>query len=203
MPPGSGQELLEAAVSYALAGAAITTPAQLSCPTPCAGWDLQTLLGHLSDSVGELTDLIGNPGGAAPAAPPGPWPQGDPVARLRGQAARLRAACATARAAARLVAIGDREITASMVAVTGAIEITVHGWDIFAACGTHRPVPPGLASALLPAAALLVTPRTRPGLFTGPIRLPSSARPGDQLLAFLGRQPRPPGRRIVPAPGLT
>lgn len=80
----------------------------------------------------------------------------------------------------------------SIVAVTGAIEITVHGWDIFSACGTYRPVPPGLASALLPAAALLVTPRTRPGLFAGPVWLPGSACPGDQLVAFLGRQPRSP-----------
>ena len=115
-----------------------------------------------------------------------------PVAGLRGQAARLRAACAAAGAAARLVAIGDREITASIVAVTGAIEITVHGWDIFSACGTYRPVPPGLASALLPAAALLVIPDTRPGLFADPVRLPGSACPGDQLVAFLGRQPRSP-----------
>jgi hypothetical protein len=79
-----------------------------------------------------------------------------------------------------------------MVVVTSAIEITVHGWDIFSACGTYRPVSPGLASALLPAAALLVTPRTRPGLFADPIRLPGSACPGDQLVAFLGRQPRSP-----------
>jgi hypothetical protein len=48
------------------------------------------------------------------------------------------------------------------------------------------------ASALLPAAALLVTPRTRPGLFAGPVRLPGPACPGDQLVAFLGRQPRSP-----------
>jgi hypothetical protein len=32
--------------------------------------------------------------------------------------------------AGRRVAIGDRELTASMAAVAGAIEITVHGWDI-------------------------------------------------------------------------
>jgi uncharacterized protein (TIGR03086 family) len=192
IPPGSGRELLDAAVSYALAGAAAATPAQLSCPTPCTSWDLQMLLDHLSDSIGELADLIGNAGAVASAAPPGPWPEGDPVARLRGQAARLRAACATPRAASRLVAIGDREITASMVAVTGAIGISVHGWDIFSACGTYRPVPPGLASALLPAAALLITPRTRPGLFAGPVRPPSSACPGDQLVALLGRQPRFP-----------
>ena len=192
IPPGSGRELLGAAVSYALAGAAIATPAQLSRPTPCTSWDLQTLLDHLSDSISELTDLIGNAGTAASAAPPGLWPRGDPAARLRGQSARLRAACATPRAATDLVAIGDREITASMVAVTGAIEITVHGWDIFSACGAYRPVPPGLASALLPAAALLVTSRTRPGLFAGPVRLPGLASPGDQLVAFLGRQPRSP-----------
>jgi uncharacterized protein (TIGR03086 family) len=192
IPSGSGRELLDAAVGYALAGAAIATPAQLSRPTPCTSWDLQALLDHLTDSIGELTDLIGNAGAGAPAAPPGPWPEGDPVAGLRGQAARLRAACATAGAAARLVAIGDREITASIVAVTGAIEITVHGWDIFSACGTYRPVPPGLASALLPAAALLVIPNTRPGLFADPVRLPGSACPGDQLVAFLGRQPRSP-----------
>ena len=39
-----------------------------------------------------------------------------------------------------------------MVAVTGAIEITVHGWDISVACGARRPVPPGLAAVLLPIA---------------------------------------------------
>ena len=141
IPPGSGRELLDAAVSYALAGAAIATPAQLSRPTPCTSWDLQTLLDHLSDSIGELTDLIGNAGTAAPAAPPGPWPEGDPTARLRGQAARLRAACAAPRAATRLVAIGDREITASMVALTGAIEITVP-LGIFPACGPPAVPPP-------------------------------------------------------------
>ena len=70
-----------------------------------------------------------------------------------------------------------------MVAVTGAIEITVHGWDISVACGAHRPVPPGLAVLLLPIAPLLITPGTRPGLMTDPVRLPGPACPGDQLVA--------------------
>ena len=81
-----------------------------------------------------------------------------------------------------------------MVAVTGALEITVHGWDIWVACGARRPVPSGLAAVLLPIAPLLITPGTRPGLFADPVRLPGPARPGDQLVAFLGRQPRTPGR---------
>lgn len=112
--------------------------------------------------------------------------------RLREQAARLLGACAAAGPAGRRVAIWDRELTASMVAVTGAIEITAHGWDIWVACGASEPVPPGLAVILLPLAPLFVTPGTRPGLFADPVRLPGPACPGDQLVAFLGRQPHRP-----------
>jgi len=198
VPLGSGPELLESAVSYALAGAGMATSRLLSRATPCSGWDLETLLDHLSDSIGVLGEAI-TTGGVAATAPPGPpRPGPGPVAHLRGQAARLLAACAAAGPAERLVAVGDRELTTSLAVLTGAIEITVHGWDIFAACGAPRPVPPGLAAVLLPAAALLVTPGTRPGLFAGPVRLPGPACPGDQLVAFLGRQPR---RLGAPGPG--
>lgn len=182
----SEEQLLASAVSYALEGAALASPRPLTNPTPCSGWDLGTLLDHVIESAGELGDAIaaGGPGVAHPG------PERDPVTRLRTEAARLLAACAAAGPAGRLVAIGDRQLTAGMVAVTAAIEITVHGWDIHAACGASEPVPAYLAEALLPAAALLVTPGTRPGLFAGPVRLPATARPGDQLVAFLGRQPR-------------
>jgi hypothetical protein len=76
-----------------------------------------------------------------------------------------------------------------MVALAAAIEISAHGWDIWVACGAGRPVPPGLAAVLLPVAPLLITPGVRPGLFAAPVRLPGPACPGDQLVAFLGRQP--------------
>jgi uncharacterized protein (TIGR03086 family) len=189
-----GRELLEAAVSYALASAALGTPQLLRRPTPCQGWDLETLLDHLSDSIGVLHEAVTAGEVSASAAPPGhPRPAPDPVARLRGQAARLLTACAVAGPAGRLVAIGDRELTASMAALTGAIEITVHGWDIAVACGASRPVPPGLAALLLPVAPLLITPGTRPGLFADPVQLPAPASHSDQLVAFLGRRPHPPG----------
>jgi uncharacterized protein (TIGR03086 family) len=192
-PLSRGRELLETAVSYALAGAALCTPQLLRRPTPCQGWDLETLLDHVSDSIGVLHDAI-SAGyvGASAALPgyPGPWP--DPVARLRGQAARLLGACDVGGPAVRRVAVEDRELSAGMVAVTGAIEITVHGWDISVACGARRPVPPGLAAVLLPIAPLLITPGSRPGLFADPVRLRSPASPGDQLVAFLGRRPLSP-----------
>ena len=189
-PLSSGLELLESAVSYALAGAAMATPQLLSRPTPCLGWDLEALLDHLADSVGVFHEAIATGCVGARPAPDHPGP--DAGARLRGQAVGLLAACAACGPAERLVTIGDRELTASMVAAAGAIEIAVHGWDIWAACGASRPVPPGLAAVLLPIAPLLITPGTRPGLFADPVRLPGPAGPGDQLVAFLGRRPRLP-----------
>jgi len=185
----SERVLLGAAVRYALAGAGMATPRLMARPTPCAGWDLAALLDHLGDSIGALGEAIatGRVGARAPPGPPGPEP--GLVARLRGRADRLLAACAAAPAAGRLIAVGDRELTARLVAVTGAIEISVHGWDIFAACGTPRPVPAGLAAVLLPIAPLLIPLGARPGLFAAPVRLPGPARPGDQLVAFLGRRP--------------
>jgi uncharacterized protein (TIGR03086 family) len=191
-PLSRGRELLETAVSYALASAALGTPQLLQRPTPCPGWDLETLLDHVSDSIEVLHEAINAGDVSASAASFGyPRPAPDPVARLRGQAARLLAACAVAGPAGRRVAVGNRELSAAMVAATGAIEITVHGWDISVACGARRPVPPGLATVLLPIAPLLITPETRPGLFADPVQLPGQASAGDRLVAFLGRHPRP------------
>jgi uncharacterized protein (TIGR03086 family) len=188
-----GLQLLAAAVRYTLAGAGLVTPPLLSRPTPCADWDLERLVDHVSDSAGVLHQAI-TAGCAGLPPPPGDGPPGlDPVRGLHRQTTRLLASCAAAAGPApRLVVIGDRELTTNMVALAGALEITVHGWDISVACGAGRPVPPGLAAILLPLAPLLITPATRPGLFADPVPVPAQASPGDQLVAFLGRQPQAP-----------
>ena len=187
-----GGQLLASAVRYALASAGTVTPPMLSLPTPCAEWDLEALLDHVSDSADALDQAIAA-GCAGLTPPPGDGRPGpDPVWSLRRQTARLLATCAAADPARRLVAIGDRELTTNMVALAGALEITVHGWDISAACGPGEPVPIGLAAILLPLAPLLITPATRPGLFADPVPVPAQASLGDQLVAFLGRQPRAP-----------
>jgi uncharacterized protein (TIGR03086 family) len=188
-----GLWLLRSAVGYALTATGSASSARLAAPTPCAGWDLGILLAHVADSMGVLGEAIAA-GPAAPGPPPGAGsPGGDPWVTLRCRAAGLLAACAMAGPDERLVVIGDRWLPASMTAVAGALEITVHGWDIAASCGSPRPVPPGLAAVLLPVAPLLITPATRRGLFADPVRVPGRPVPGDQLVAFLGRQPRPPG----------
>ena len=77
-PLSRGLELLESAVSYALAGAAPVTPQLLPRPTPCPGWDLETLLDHVGDSIGVLTGAM--TGDGASTAPPGyPGPVAGPA----------------------------------------------------------------------------------------------------------------------------
>ena len=198
-PLRRGLELLGWAISYALASTRLATPQRLLCPTPCADWDLGLLLQHVSDSVGVLHEAIaaGCIGAGPLAGDEGPEP--DPVSGLYRRAGQLLAACALAGPpgpAGHPVTIGDRELAAKTVVATGAIELTVHGWDIAVACGSRRPVPPDLAALLLPIAPLFITPGTRAGLFADPVPVPGRACPGDQLVAFLGRQPRhpaPPG----------
>jgi len=184
--------LLEQAVSYALASVGQVTPRLLPLATPCEGWDLRTLLLHVSDSLGVLAEAM-RVGHIALSPPPAPEPaaEADPLPCLRRRARDLLGACAAAGAEDRLVAIADRELTASMVTAAGAIEIAVHGWDISVACGTRRPVPPALAAALLPLAPLLIPRAARSGLFADPVPVPVPAGPSDRLIAFLGRPPRP------------
>jgi len=149
------------------------------------------LLNHVVDSIRVLHEAITIGGVSAGAAPDDAVrPRLDPVARLRRGTARLLAAGAAPGSAEGIVYIGDRELTASVVTVAGAIEIAVHGWDISVACGGARVIPSNLAAVLLPIAPLLITAETRSGLFADPVRLARPACPGDELVAFLGRQPR-------------
>lgn len=191
-PLRRGLELLGWAISYALASTRLATPQRLLCPTPCAGWDLGLLLHHVSDSVGVLHEAITTGGIAAGPAAADAGPDPDVVSGLYRRAAGLLAACAPAAPDAPLVTIGDRGLPTRMAVAAGAVEITVHGWDIAVACGSRQPVPPDLAALLLPIAPLFIPPGTRAGLFAEPVPVPVQACPGDQLVAFLGRQPQCP-----------
>jgi uncharacterized protein (TIGR03086 family) len=185
--PADATELLERALAYAAGSLALVRPALLSRPTPCAGWDLRALLRHMDDSLLALIEATGTGRVAAPG-PPDDGAAADPVGTLRERACVLLGRCA-ADAGPRVVAVGDRQLTARVVAVTGALEIAVHGWDVARACGADRPLPPSFALRLLEVSAVLVDDADRPVRFAPSLTVPDGVGPGSRLLAFLGRDP--------------
>jgi uncharacterized protein (TIGR03086 family) len=188
-PVTAGTELLERALAFTRGTLALVTPAQLGRPTPCSAWRLRDLLGHMEDSLVALRDAAAE--GTVALAP---WPSaaaGDEPAVV---AALRHHGCSLLGAWTRLehdqpVAVGGRPLPASTVALVGALEVTVHGWDVARTCGDPRPLPDGLARELLEHAEALVTPADRGVRFGPPVPVPPGCPSSDQLLAWTGRSP--------------
>jgi uncharacterized protein (TIGR03086 family) len=192
-PPGDASALLRPAIGYALAAADAITPALLGRPTPCRGWDLRMLLRHVNDSLAALSEAMraGRVSAWPSAEPPSAAPEGDDLAAtFRDRARDLAEACGACDHCDRVIGIGDRVITLRTVAILGALEVTLHGWDISRACGAARPIPAPLAADLLVVAPALVS-GGRESLFAPPVAVAPGLAPGDQLVAFLGRNPAP------------
>ena len=187
--PGRSADLLPVAIRYILGSLSCVTPASLASPTPCAAWDLAALLAHVSDSLAVVHDaIVTGCVSLEPAAQPQEIPADGLVAALRAQAGQLLATSAAA-GADRPVVIADRRLAGPTMAAAGALEIAVHGWDIAEACHRRRPIPPGLATSILPVVPLVVSEVTRGVQFSGPVGPASQATPGDRLVALLGRDP--------------
>ena len=191
--PSGAITLLAGAISYTLGACVQVAPGEMTLPTPCADWDLEALLAHLAASMADLESALRTghldlePDDAATPDPDGD----DPVELLRDRAANLLFACYAHHGPDRFVLVGGLPLPAGIVTCTGAVEIAVHGWDVRAARGRGDPIPPALATRMLRLSPLLVTGRE--GLFGTPVQVPAQASPGDQLVAYLGRHPEPPG----------
>ncbi len=203
-PLSGGVGLLERALGYTLGGLSAVTPEVMSRPTPCRGWDLHALLRHVTDSLAALDEAIdhgrvamdvatemvatrpieGGLGGDAD-----PARALEPVTTSRDHIRRVLGSWVGAGDEDRLITVGGCPMQAAVVACAGAIEIAVHGWDIYQACGRPRQIPPALAAELLEISPMLVTDAERPFQFAAPVTVSPAASAGDRLIAFLGRDP--------------
>ncbi|MCK2239416.1 MULTISPECIES: TIGR03086 family metal-binding protein [unclassified Crossiella] len=187
-----GVDLLERAVRYAMGGLDLVTPATLAWPTPCPDWDVRALLHHLEDSLAALAEAA-DLGQVALTPARRERPAADLVGSLRQHAARLVRSWRR-RDGPDLVAVAGCPVTATLVLVTGAVEVAVHGWDLAVACDGDHPLPESLARELLALVPLFVTPADRPHRFGPVTREGPDAGAGEFLLAYLGRDPAWRGR---------
>ncbi|WP_344422433.1 TIGR03086 family metal-binding protein [Amycolatopsis minnesotensis] len=122
-------------------------PAELSAPTPCAEFDVRTLLGHLVATV-DRARVVGEGGDvfSCPLVVTGveDWP-----GALAGAAEKMQAVWQDD-------AVLDREVTVPWGKVSGRAalwgylnEALVHGWDLAVAIGADEEADPELAEAAL------------------------------------------------------
>lgn len=184
-----GLELLERAVGYTLGSLQIVSADDLSCPTPCAGWDLRALLAHMNDSLLALQEAVDDGGIYLGRACEDTGDSEDPVRAVRDRARQMLGAW-TAGDVAGAAFIGGCPVSVSDVTGAGAVEVAVHGWDVAQACGGGRPLPPRLAEDLLICAQRYVTAADRPVRFADPLGLSEHPSEEERLLSFLGRSHR-------------
>jgi uncharacterized protein (TIGR03086 family) len=182
-PPGA-VELLERAIAYTGASLRLVTEADLHHRTPCAEWDLLALLQHMEDSLDAMAQAASAPRLELVPAAPG-----------EGGRALLDRICARARALVGHwhpvprgdVGLGDLSLSRELLGAVGALEITLHGWDVAQAVDQPRPIPPGLAMDLWPVARDAITDADRPVRFGPVLDVPDWAAPQHRLLAHAGR----------------
>jgi uncharacterized protein (TIGR03086 family) len=189
-----GMALLERAVGYTLGQLQAVTSAALPRATPCQGWDLRTLLGHMDDSLAAMQEALELRHVRAPGRPEdgagdraGDGDGEGTVAVLRRRGCQLLGALAGSDE--NLVWVSGLPVPVRIVASAGAIDVAVHGWDVGRACGTGTPISGDLALSLLRVAPLLVSETDRPERFGEPVAVPPDASPSDRLIGYLGRDP--------------
>ncbi|WP_109471182.1 maleylpyruvate isomerase family mycothiol-dependent enzyme [Ornithinimicrobium cavernae] len=191
-PAGTLPELalLERAIGYTRVALVPALDAPANLPTPCEAWTLEDLLGHMNASLQTLGQaaLVG---GIALFDPPG-TARGDLGVRQQVRLLSTRA-CAlldswTGREAPEVFRVGGSELQAGLLASAGALEVTVHGWDVSQACGIRHPIPAALAEDLLSYAPLLVNDADRPHRFGRPVPTGADATAEEELLGLLGRR---------------
>lgn len=159
---------------------------QWAAPTPCAGWDVSALVGHLRDGTWWCAGALGGP---SPDDDPGAHPAH--VVRVAGAA--LLAGFSRPGALDEALPLPLGEVPGSVALHLQATEALVHAWDLATATGQALDVDDAVAEEALgfTVVGLDMVPADR-SPFAPPRPVPDDAPALDRLVALLGRDPSPP-----------
>ncbi|WP_328581822.1 TIGR03086 family metal-binding protein [Streptomyces sp. NBC_00370] len=169
--------------------------ASLERPTPCAGWTLRDLLGHMTahqHGFAAAADGAVSDRADWAAAAVGPEPSWE----YRTAAERVTAAFAADGVLDRpfwLPEVRDGGPFPGRVAVGfHLVDYVAHGWDVAATLGVEASYAPDVVEAALSIARKVPTgaDRLRPDASFAPVRPhEADASPMDRMLSLLGRDP--------------
>jgi uncharacterized protein (TIGR03086 family) len=179
--------LLDRAYAEMIEVAAKVMPDDLDRRTPCSEWDVRALLNHALWSSARLSQATVGQSGPTP----GEDLVGDnPAASV---ATRLPAALELWHRPGALestVSLPIGDLPGIFAASISLVDVYTHRWDLARAVGGDAELDPELAETCLTFARGFISDELRAKVgFGPPIEPAPGASPGDQLVAFLGRQP--------------
>jgi uncharacterized protein (TIGR03086 family) len=182
--------LLSEAVASTGKTVAGVRPNQLGDATPCALWDVHTLLNHVIGVAGAFSHV----GEGTPINPPDAsvetFEGDDYVAAYDFATAHLVDAWQRPRVLDTTIVLPIGDVPGTVAASINFVDVLVHGWDLARATGQDAELPSHLAEPALEFSRWLVNDQLRSaGAFGPEIVVGANATPGDSLVAFLGRTP--------------
>lgn len=167
---------------------ATVEPEMMDSATPCAGWDVRALLGHILGA----TEMYAA-GGLVPGAVFEPAHVGADHLAVYDRAAKSAwEIFAAPGAMERTFRLPPGELPGSVVLGIALAEAAVHGWDLATATGRPATIDPEIAEPTLGFLRQVMAPEFRAGPhpYFGPeVPVGNDAPPSDRLVGFLGRKP--------------
>ncbi|HEV8175445.1 MAG TPA: TIGR03086 family metal-binding protein [Actinoplanes sp.] len=186
------------AVRASVAVVAQVSTGDLGRLTPCAEWDLGTLIAHMTAQHRGFAAAAAGRGADLAVWRPDP-PGDDPVRAYEAAASAVIDAFAEVDVPGRPFALPeispDRTFPGRVAIGFHLVDYVVHGWDVAASLGTGFQLPDGVVRAALPIARAVPDgqSRTVPDAAFAPGRpVPAGAEPLAEILALLGRGPFTP-----------
>lgn len=161
---------------------------QMQSPTPCAAWDVASVINHLIG--GQQFFAAGMTG--QPPAEGQDWASGDYMAAWDEAVANSVAAFQAEGALERMVKMPFGEMPGAAVMGLATSDTFTHGWDLAKATGQSTDLNPELAAGILARSRQNIQDSFRGPEGAAPFGLekscPEDASAADQLAAFLGRE---------------
>jgi uncharacterized protein (TIGR03086 family) len=162
-------------------------PDQLDLSTPCASWDVRSLINHFVGTARWAADMIAGAAGT----PDEDYAAGDFLAAYDEYVAVAVAAFAADGALDRTVRLPFGEMSGTDFLDLASTDQFVHAWDLARATGHDTDLDPELATDLLATAHVTVLDAYRGPEGVAPfgptVEPRPDACPADRLAAFLGR----------------
>ncbi|MFE9648021.1 TIGR03086 family metal-binding protein [Streptomyces sp. NPDC006365] len=183
-------DLLATAAERALPVIRALPDERLADPTPCADYDVKSLVNHLLHVTVQFQNLAAKKDSDFTETPD--YIAADPAWRDRFATEASRLAAAWSAPGAEEGTTGTMNMPARTVASLALLDLTVHAWDLARATDQeyrlNDTTDPVLDQVTATVEEMAPTARAM-GMFATPVEVPDTASPLDRLLAETGRDP--------------